>query len=121
MSHRRQLDRWGELRPLRKPTHRQVDAGGYVKVYDPKHPNAQKAGWLPEHVKVMAEMIGRPLTADEQVHHINGVRDDNRPENLELWSHSQPSGQRVDEKVEWALEIIERYRPEALARSRSER
>ena len=37
------------------------------------------------------------------------MRDDNRPENLELWSTSQPSGQRVEDKVAWAAELLRRY------------
>jgi hypothetical protein len=46
---------------------------------------------------------------------MNGVRDDNRPENLELWSKSQPAGQRVADKVSWALEILKLYAPERLS------
>ena len=64
----------------------------------------------------MEQQLGRPLLPDETVHHINGVRDDNRPENLELWSSSHPKGQRVEDKVEWAAEILKQYAPDRLMR-----
>lgn len=57
----------------------------------------------------MSKALARPLRSDEHVHHKNGNRLDNRLENLELWVHYQPSGQRVSDLVVWAREILARY------------
>jgi hypothetical protein len=72
-----------------------------------------------EHRLVMAEVLGRPLAADETVHHRNGDRLDNDPSNLELWSTAQPKGQRVRDKLEWARSFIDRYSGTASALSTS--
>ena len=52
-----------------------------------------------EHILVAEELLGRYLLDGETVHHRNDIRDDNRPENLELWTRPQPAGIRVSDAL----------------------
>lgn len=89
---------------------RYVEPGkGYVMIRRPEHPRARQNGYVLEHVLVMESLIGRPLAQGEEVHHRNHVRDDNRPENLELHgSHS--------EHFALHLPLVERHPPCACGR-----
>jgi hypothetical protein len=110
-SHKSQLQRGHPLRPIGVGFRLAWDdRKGYVHVKAPAgHPNARKDGYMFEHVLVMTQMLGRPLLPGEQVHHRNGLKDDNRPGNLELWVGHQPKGQRVEDLITWAREILACY------------
>ena len=95
---------------------RTLSGSGYVEVLiprdDPLFPVMAmrgRKGYGLEHRVVMSRHIGRALLSTETVHHINGDKQDNRLENLELWSSSQPPGQRVEDKLAWAREIVALY------------
>ena len=69
-----------------------VDAEGYILVKRPDHPAARKSGYVLEHRLVAEQKLGRRLLRDEVVHHINGDKQDNVPENIIVTIQSEHVG-----------------------------
>lgn len=104
---KRPLDRLHNGKPARK------DKQGYVMVYEPEHPNKSFHGWQYEHRLVVEEALGRYLGSDEHVHHVNGIKDDNRIENLEVMNgsdHAILSGIEYRDWLRRQLAELEAYR-----------
>ena len=82
--------------------HKKKREDGYIAIYFPDHPESSKDGYIMEHILVMEALIGRHLKDNEVVHHKNGIRDDNRKENLKLMDFREHARyhmkQRHDEK-----------------------
>ena len=109
--HNYQMKKFGNLSPLKYNNPGEwgdwyVNGSGYVM--RTKTINKIRESQL-QHRYIMEQHLSRELLPGENVHHKNGIRDDNRIENLELWVSSQPSGQRVQDLVGWAETILKRY------------
>ena len=93
---------------LRKKTNNgygKIDKNGYRSVYVKEHKK-----YILEHRYIYEKHYGVNLESNQNIHHINGDRLDNRIENLELWDTTQPQGQRVEEKIMFYKELYERYK-----------
>lgn len=92
----------GTRRPMAE-WERRPNSNGYIWL---KLPDGRR---VLEHSYAMEQHQSRALFPHEEVHHKNGDRADNRLENLELWTNSQPPGQRVMDKLAWARDFLEQY------------
>ncbi len=103
---------------LRKPS-----SNGYIWFYEPDNPMSDKKsrkGYVLEHRKVMGDKLGRPLLKSEIVHHINGIRDDNRIENLEITNSSDHVAKHNSERI-WKEESKQKHRDKAKKIKRNEK
>lgn len=90
--------RAGQTHAARGSSPTYADTNGYIIVRVPER------GKVLQHRLVMEQVLGRYLWPFENVHHKNGIRSDNRPENLELWVKPQPQGQRVSDLLAWMVD-----------------
>lgn len=106
-THYREILKYGKIRHKKEKRASKgsghLDKSGYIRV------TRKDRTQTFQHRQVMEEFLGRRLTRTEYVHHKNGIRADNRLDNLELWTRAHPSGQRVSDKLKWAKEFIKEY------------
>lgn len=86
-----------------------ITKAGYKYINRKGHPNSGKTGHILEHKYIMSQHLGRPILKEETIHHKNGIKTDNRIENLELWNTRHCKGQRVEDKINWCKEFLEEY------------
>jgi hypothetical protein len=98
-----------------KPIHSGRTSGGHISTSGYRIIAVNNRN-TPEHRAVMEKLIGRPLLRCETVHHINGDKLDNRPENLELWASRHSKGQRVEDLVDFVVNTYPELVAERLKR-----
>lgn len=80
--------------------HKKKRKDGYICIYFPDHPNSTKDGYIMEHILVAECLLGRHLNREEVVHHKDGVRDDNRKENLEVMTFKEHAAYHMKKRHE---------------------
>jgi hypothetical protein len=95
---------------------RRKDLKGAWWLHKPGHPNSNPKGWIREERLVMANSLDRPLKSNESVRHKNGILDDNRLENLEVWEDAIPLNlQKRQDLIDFCVSYLNEYVPALLS------
>lgn len=103
-THQTRIRKYGDVNTIMKAPDGSghINKNGYVEIW-------VDGVKMLEHRYIMQKHLGRELMSHENIHHINGIRNDNSIENLEIWSISQPPGQKLEDKINWAIKFLEEY------------
>ena len=85
-----------------------IDKLGYIYVSARNHPNKVHNGYIFEHRLVVEKKIGRYLRQDEHIHHLNGIKDDNRPENLAITNNKDHDRMSVRHALQKRIRELEK-------------
>ncbi len=113
--HRLRLKKYGEVGQASstkgdRGTGHISETTGYRYFYKPSHPNAGRNGQIAEHTIIMSKILGRPLEKKESVHHKNGIKLDNSPENLELRVSVHPNGQDLLDVANFCIKFLKEHK-----------
>lgn len=90
-----------------RPKASKLQNRGYVYVLSPDHPRANSAGYAPEHILIWERTHNKPLPEGWVVHHLNGIKMDNRPSNLRGMPKRQHHGKLIEQAIKQRVRELE--------------
>jgi hypothetical protein len=116
----RHYQRWKDYGDANEPLRRGQNGSGHRGVNNQGYVVLKYGKWtILEHRAVAEVKLGRRLYPFENVHHVNGIKTDNRPENLEVWVKVQPTGQRLEDLITFVTQYYPNEVQAVLGRARA--